>query len=117
MSKVMLQSHPRNFGERAGHLNSNRSGSNKCKGQLAANLLASCVFDGSHFFGPFERTQYFVSYDVRVVERFETCCKLSPFVVSKIVVLDPSREDKEVIYQQPPRNRRLYLSRCSRFRP
>jgi hypothetical protein len=57
------------------------------------------LFDRSHFFSSLERTQYFAADDVGIIERFEAWREVSPFVVPKIVVLNASREDKEVVLQ------------------
>src|SRR5579864_7631961 len=95
----MRQSHARHFGESAGHLNPNGSRTHECKGQLVANFLRPGVFDRGHLFSSLERTQYFVTNDVGIIERFEAWRELSPFVMPKIVVLNAGREDKEVVRQ------------------
>ena len=99
MAKIMRQSHARHFGQRARHFNSNCSCAHECKGQLAADLFGGRVFDRGHFFGSFERTQYSAADEVGIIEGFEAGREVPPFVVAIIVVLNASREDKEVVGQ------------------
>src|SRR5580692_792174 len=95
----MRQGYVRHFGECSGHFNSNRSRTHEGKGQLAANFLAPGLFDRSHFFRSLERAQYLSADEVGVIERFEPRCEGPPFIVPKIVVLNASRKDKEVVRQ------------------
>src|SRR5215470_20162247 len=95
----MRQSHARHFGKSARHFNSNCSCTDECKGQLAADLFGRGVFDRGHLFGSFEGTQYSAADEVGIIKGFEAGREVSPFVVAKIVVLNASREDEEVVWQ------------------
>ena len=64
-----------------------------------ADLFGGRVFDRGHFFGSFERTQYSAADEVGIIEGFEAGREVPPFVVAIIVVLNASREDKEVVGQ------------------
>src|SRR5215472_10077044 len=80
----MRQSHPRHFGEGAGHLDADRPAAHECKCQKTPNFPGRCLFrrlrSRSNFFSPLERKQDFAANHVGIIERFQARRETAPLV-------------------------------------
>jgi hypothetical protein len=87
------------FSKGTGHLDADCPCAYQREGQLPPNFLATGVFNRGHFFRSLERKQDLAANRIRVIQRFEARCELPPFVVPKIVVLNPRGKDEKVVRQ------------------
>src|SRR5438067_294185 len=100
MMKVMRQSHARHFCQRAGHLHSHGTCANEYERKQLLYLRRRSLGqpECSELLSLFKCEHYLGADPIGGAQRHQAGRNPSPLVVSKVVILNASGEDKEIVW-------------------